>query len=726
MTAKSCDNQITCTICLQLYQNPKILPCQHSYCEECLIKLEKDEKIACPACRSIADVPSNGVKDFNTNFFIKYQVDDHILRRKLQGKEEVSCEVCVENDPVLTFCPTCVLFMCKLCDDQHKRSRNTCQHVAILLTDAHSKIKDIEVKPKRQVAICKKHALDMKFYCETCEELVCLYCTTKAHSTHSHDSVKEVAAKRRKQLRKTAAQLNDMITKLSQAHDNITDMTESVLQRHRTVGKEIDQFFDNVIQKIEQQRQQLKQELHNKVSGKVKLLTSQLEEVESVQAHVNSVNELVAAVEGSGDEILMLSGERQVVYRVHKVTEAYSKLHTDPVESCVYFFTPFYKSFSKLGYIFNPIPPQCEFSDIPHTVLPGQTVQFTVTTKEVRGAPYISGVVKVQLDNGRGKIESVPVKDSNNGKYTGSFDTKLVGHHQLSVTIGGESIKGSPVHFIVSRDYSKLNRSNKVINNDGKMGKPRGVTISSDHYWAVADSSNHCVYIFDEQNQPVRKIGSHGDGAGQFNGPSGVSFDDDNFLYVVDGLNHRVQKFDRRYYILQFGRKGSNDNELYLPVGITVHHNRVYIADCGNHRISVYQTDGTYCFSFGSQGNGPGQFQHPWDVAVTPNNTLVVANTYGHCIQSFQFDGVFLHKFGTCKGQLSVPSSLAVDCNGFVLVTNCYDHKVSIFDKNCNYVHNFGSRGTGNNRFDQPRSIAVSPNGNIYISDHLNKRVIMY
>ena len=572
----------------------------------------------------------------------------------------------------------------------------------------------------------------MKFYCETCEELICLYCTTKAHSTHFHDAVKEVAAKHREQLKKTTAQLNDIITKLSQAHDNITDTMERVLQQHKTVDRDIDQFFDNVIQKVQGQRKQLKNELHNKVSNKVKLLTSQLEKVQNVQAHVMNVNELAGKVEEScDDEISILSGVRLLVYCVSEVNDNYNKLQTDPVESYVYCFAPF-SPFPQLGYIFNPIPPQSEISDIPHVLLPGQMVQFTITTKEVKGSPLTSGgnVVKVQLDSGRGNIQSVTVKDNNNGRYTGSFNIELIGHYQLSVTIGGQNIQGSPFSLTASRDYSTLSRSKKVINDNGKMGKPRSVTFSSDHHWAVSDSTNHCVYIFNEQDELVMKFGSRGDGAGQFNEPCGVSFDDDNFLYVVDGLNHRVQKFNcSGHYLLQFGRKGSSDKELNLPVGITVHHNKVYIADCGNHRISVYQTDGIYCFSFGSYGSGPGQFQFPWDVAVTFDDTLLVANTYGHCIQSFKLDGTFIHKFGieaSGKGQLNLPSSLTVDCNGFVLVTDCYDHQVLIFDKHYSHIHTFGSKGSGNNRFNQPRNIAIAPNGNVYISDHLNKRITMY
>ena len=121
-------------------------------------------------------------------------MDDCILKRKVEGEEEVHCEACIEDDPVITFCPECVLFMCQACDNHHKRNRNTHQHPIIPLTDLRTKqdIKD-KIKPKKQVLLCKKHDIELKFYCETCKELVCLYCTTKAHSTHSHDAIKEVA-----------------------------------------------------------------------------------------------------------------------------------------------------------------------------------------------------------------------------------------------------------------------------------------------------------------------------------------------------------------------------------------------------------------------------------------------------------------------------------------------------------------------------------------------------
>ena len=42
---------MTCPVCFESYDNPKTLPCLHSFCLKCI---EPDE-ISCPACRITAD-----------------------------------------------------------------------------------------------------------------------------------------------------------------------------------------------------------------------------------------------------------------------------------------------------------------------------------------------------------------------------------------------------------------------------------------------------------------------------------------------------------------------------------------------------------------------------------------------------------------------------------------------------------------------------------------------
>lgn len=707
-------DHVTCPVCYQLYKDPKVLPCQHSYCQECLSKLEKNKQVTCPECRTIAQVPDGGIGEFKTNFLINRLVDDCILKRKVDGEEKVHCEACIEDDPVTTFCPECVLFMCQACDSNHKRNRNTHQHSIIPLTDLRSKqdIKD-KVKPKKQVLLCKKHDIELKFYCETCKELVCLYCTTKDHSMHSHDAIKEVAAKHREQLKKTTAPLKDMITKLSHAHNNISDTKEKMLEKYIAVNKEIDEYFDKILQRItndvNKQRQQLKQDIQNMVTSKVNMLSLQLKKVEDVQVKMKNVDELAREVEESSN-VEMLSEEQQIVHHVSEVTDTFSQLKTDPFALNWPYFTPSYPDvFPQFGSIACVDPLECEIANFPAAVMQNHMVQFTIITKHSKGINPT-----VQLTDHRNNNTQVIVKDINNGNYTGSFKAELVGHYQLSVSINRQQINGSPHSFFVSKDYSKLNKPKAVINNDGKLRRPWGVAISKDHHWAVSDNTKCCVYIFDQQDRLVKEFGCRGHANGQFCNPRGLSFDDENCLYMVDGDKHNVQKFNvNGDYLLKFGEKGTMEGQLNNPVGITAHLNKVYIAACSNHCISVYQTDGTYCFSFGSQGKGAGQFVDPWDVAIAPDNTLYVADAGNRRIQLFQFDGTFINMFGSWgsgNGQLNFPSSVTVDPNGFILVTEIANNRVSVFDKQQKFLHSFNCQN--------PYGIAISHTGTIYISTY--------
>ena len=71
-----------------------------------------------------------------------------------------------------------------------------------------------------QVMLCKEHVNELKYYYETCEELVYLYCTVKEHNGHNHDTVKKIANKQRSELKDITAPVEGII----EAHDKITDI----------------------------------------------------------------------------------------------------------------------------------------------------------------------------------------------------------------------------------------------------------------------------------------------------------------------------------------------------------------------------------------------------------------------------------------------------------------------------------------------------------------------
>ena len=723
---KKAQNNLTCPVCYQLFKNPKYLPCYHSYCEGCLEKMQVQSKIICPECRKEATVPAGGVKELATNFFINHLVDDLILKKKVDGEQEVKCDECNGDDSVVSFCPDCNLFLCHSCNDHHKRSKFYHDHAVVPLTELKSN-KDAPIQAKVKIPLCKEHDEQLKYYCETCDELVCMYCTVKKHNGHHHDSVKQMATKHRNELKKITDPVEGMIKNLSEAHDNIEKMKKKIRRRGEEVDKKIDRYYDEQIEKLIKQKDEVKQQAHDAVSQKEKAVTAQLEEVTLMQAELTSMKELNDALKQSSDQEA-LSAKKQVSDRVQQLTDKYKKLNIQPVESSAMDFVPTKDPLPLFGHLYAYVNPHTsEVINVPQCIVVGKKVEVTIISKYRNGGPCISGgsQVCVQLKSFTGDVTAGEVRDNNDGSYMASFVAEQVGEAKLSVAINGEQIKGSPYSIVVGRNYQAIDKPSKIVNNNGRMGKPWGIAFGRNGLWAVVDNSNHCVYIFDDKDQLVRKFGSNGSNNGQFSNPHGVAFDSHNHLYVVDYGNDRVEKFNASgNYLLQFGSRGSSAGQLSDPHGIAIHKDKAYIADYSNKRVSVFHTNGQFYETFGSDVLGKLE-----DVAVSADKYLVVAGYEPHCIYTFTLDGHYIGKFGT-KGsgmcEFNDPCSITGDLNGFVIVADTYNHRVSIFDEHGGCIHSFGSNGSANGQFFYNYGIALSPNGSIYVSDHNNKRIQIF
>ena len=719
---------LTCPICYQLFKNPKYLPCHHSYCEQCLEKMQVQSKIICPECRKEAMVPAGGVKDLPNNFFINRMVDELVLKRKVEGEEEVKCDECDEDEPVVAYCPECNMFYCQICNELHKRSKRLRGHGIVPLAELRSS-KSIPLEAKTKVPLCKEHEEQLKYYCETCEQLVCMYCTVKEHNGHNHDTVKKMATKHRNELKEVTAPVDEIIRDLSEAHDNIDKMEKKIRRQGDEVNKKIDQHYDELVKKLMKQKEQLKQRAHDAVSQKQKALRVQLGEVEYAQAEVLSMKELKDAIEKSSDQEA-LSAKKQVIDRMQQITDKFNKLNIDPVQSATMEFVPSKESFPQFGQLFTHIDPgACEVVNLLNRIKVGKELKFSIITKYHNGSQCSIGgsEVSVQLECNTGEVRSAQVKDNNDGSYMASLVAQQVGEVKLSVSINGQQIKGSPYSLVVLQcvDYTRVGKPSKIVNNDDNMGEPWGIAFGKNGMWAVADCSKHCVYIFDEKDQLIRKVGNQGSSNGQLSRPMGVTFDSNNYLYVADYGNHRVQVFDvNGNYHHQFGSCGSGNGQLNGLIGITTHNNKVFVTENNNRRISVFHTNGQF-----SHIIGKGQLGSPYDVTVNTNNQLLVADKDHHCIYTFTLDGNYVSKFatqGSAGGQLSNPFSLTTDLYGFILVAEYGNHRVSIFNKDGKFIHCFGSSGSDDGKFNIPRGIALSPNGNIYVAEYGNNRVQIF
>ena len=58
------EEHLTCSVCLEPFKDPKVLPCLHSYCHQCIVNLAKNAKsktIDCPECRLTVRVRDTNV-----------------------------------------------------------------------------------------------------------------------------------------------------------------------------------------------------------------------------------------------------------------------------------------------------------------------------------------------------------------------------------------------------------------------------------------------------------------------------------------------------------------------------------------------------------------------------------------------------------------------------------------------------------------------------------------
>ncbi|XP_014229405.1 serine-rich adhesin for platelets isoform X2 [Trichogramma pretiosum] len=117
---------LTCAICLDRYRNPKLLPCQHSFCmEPCMDGLVDyvRRQVKCPECRAEHRIPYQGVQAFPTNVTLQRFLELHIeitgeLPDPTSGQIMERCSVCSEKSYCNT-CAHCEKKCCPECKDEH-------------------------------------------------------------------------------------------------------------------------------------------------------------------------------------------------------------------------------------------------------------------------------------------------------------------------------------------------------------------------------------------------------------------------------------------------------------------------------------------------------------------------------------------------------------------------------------------------------------------------------
>ncbi|PKO06914.1 MAG: hypothetical protein CVU41_04655 [Chloroflexi bacterium HGW-Chloroflexi-3] len=204
---------------------------------------------------------------------------------------------------------------------------------------------------------------------------------------------------------------------------------------------------------------------------------------------------------------------------------------------------------------------------------------------------------------------------------------------------------------------------------------------------------------------------------------------------VVDPYEGKIQSLLPDKII---GYYGKGPGQLDAPRGVAIGpDDSIYVADSRNHRIQRFAEDGTLLNSWGIfadilSGEAPqGTFNEPWGIAIGPDGSVYVTDTWNHRVQKFTAEGNFITMwgyFGAAENPDGFwgPRGIIVDDENRVYIADTGNKRIAVFDSNGNFLTQFGEAGFDLGQLDEPVGLAMGLNGEIYISDTWNQRIQVF
>jgi sugar lactone lactonase YvrE len=217
---------------------------------------------------------------------------------------------------------------------------------------------------------------------------------------------------------------------------------------------------------------------------------------------------------------------------------------------------------------------------------------------------------------------------------------------------------------------------------------------SQDRVYCFNRAPDHPIVIFDRDGNYLSSWG-----AGLFAFAHAILIDDDDNVWLVDRDNGQVLKFTPTGELLMtIGTKGYRSDTgvdpqdfsskayqqvthggepFNLPTDIALTPTgEMFITDgYGNARVHKFAADGTYLFSWGEPGTGPGEFNMPHGVWIDRTGRVLVCDRENDRVQIFSQAGEFLTTWPT---RLIGPAMTYVDNEDIVYVPEHNGGMVSI------------------------------------------------
>ena len=729
--------ELSCSVCMSKYTDPKQLPCLHSFCLHCLNEIQRTsgrrDKISCPECRQEFNVPDNGnLAALPTNFRINSLLD--VLAIKECNTTGVKCGNCDKRSKRSHYCFQCYAFWCEECISFHNGIKANKGHYTLALEEFQDQ--DFENILKRPLfcGIQGHEKKKMKFFCKICEVAICNACALLDHEGHAK-MLLELAANERKLRLKSAidSQKKRAQAKKSQI-EKLNERYNEVLEQAACVRENVLEYADSIHAAIEAKKLEILDNLERKTKSSLEQIgihsNEMQKELQLCQSDVEKTETLVKRCTSA--EIMQPNDMLDKIFKDENIND-------DDTAKCE-------RSFPRLCFVKNQKlfdlasleqigslnyrtltraqQSSADGKGISESIV-GLEAELIVTTRNAQGQQYHDDYDSVTLEISNGQSDNcaaeVQVQVNKDGNYKVIYFAKESGTCSASVEVNGEHIRGSPFEVQVKpRQFRPVLSFGEQI-----LKYPCGVAVNEQDEIAVTDVGNHKIHLFKSDGTHIKSFGGEGTQQGEFKRPVGIAFHRNNIIVAEQG-NHRVQQISKQgQYQSHFGEIGGLDRQLKHPSGLSIDSDEnILVADYDNKLIKIFSAGGQFLSKIGKEGS----FTKPFH-CIQHDNYLIVSDSDDHSVKLFDRNGNFLDKFGrkgNADGEFNTPDCLSIDKAGHLMVCDIRNHRIQVFDLSGKFVAKFGTKGSGIGELNTPISAAVLSDGKIVVSDFSNSRIQVF
>ena len=261
----------------------------------------------------------------------------------------------------------------------------------------------------------------------------------------------------------------------------------------------------------------------------------------------------------------------------------------------------------------------------------------------------------------------------------------------------------------------------------GQFSSPRAVACGPGGTVAAIDKTGR-VQVFDQAGELAAHWAMPKTDKGT---PTGLCFDDEGTLLIADTHYHRVLRYSAAGEVLaSFGSYGEGPGQFIYPTDVAIAADgSLLVAEYGkNDRILRFDRNYAFVSHFGGHGVGEGQFRRPMGLAIDREGCIYVADAINHRIQKFSSDGQFILAWGEAgklPGQFMYPYDLDLDREGRVVVCEYGNCRIQRFTTDGGPLGTFGGPGRSNTSLSSPWSLDAAPDGRLFVADMLNHRLLV-